>query len=119
MTSIEEETEQDMINQSVHVELKQRQTISKLPFMHDAAIKLYPNKTKGLRVYNQQLKELSKQPKDNEQVIESEKKLQDFGHFELTHNLRNHLQIMLKDSPTQNFIPWRVVWKAYSVSTPC
>ena len=26
---------------------------------------------------------------------------------------------MLKDSPIQNFIPWRVVWKAYSESTPC
>ena len=26
---------------------------------------------------------------------------------------------MLEDSPIQNFIPWRVVWKVNSVSTPC
>ena len=26
---------------------------------------------------------------------------------------------MLKDSPIQNIIPWRVVWKANSVDTPC
>ena len=51
-----------MINQSVHVDLKQCQTIANLPLMHDPAIKFYPNKTKALKVNNQQLKKLSKQP---------------------------------------------------------
>ena len=98
MTGIKEEIEQDMINQSVHVDLKQRQTIANLRLMHDPAIKLYPNKTKALNVYNQQLKKLSKQPEDKEQVIQSEMKLQDFEHAELSCNLPNHLQIMLKDA---------------------
>ena len=71
-----------MINQSVHVDLKQRQTIANVPLMHDPAIKLYPNKTKALKDYNQQLKKLSKQPRDKEQVIQSEKKLEDPGHVE-------------------------------------
>ena len=119
MKSIKEEIEQDMINQSVHVDLKQRQTIANLTLMHDSAIKLYRNKTKALKVYNQQLKKLSKQPQDKEQVIQSEKKLQDLGHVEFTRNLPNNLQIMLENSPIQNFIPWRVVWKVNSVSTPC
>ena len=119
MTIIKEEIEQDMINQSVHVDLKQHQTIANLTLMHDSAIKLYRNKTKALKVYNQQLKKLSKQPQEKEQVIQSEKKLQDLGHVEFTSNLPNHLQIIFKDSPIQNFIPWRVVWKANSVSTPC
>ena len=44
ITSIKEEIEKDMINQSVHVDLKQCQTIANLPLMHDPAIKLYPNK---------------------------------------------------------------------------
>ena len=60
ITSIKEQIEQDMINQSVHVDLRQRQTIANLPLMHDPVIKLYPNKTKALKVYNQQLKKLSK-----------------------------------------------------------
>ena len=119
MTSIKEEIEQGTINQSVHVDLKQRQTMANLTLMHDPAIKLYPNKTKALKVYNQQLKKLSKQPQDKEHVIQLEKKLQDLGHVEFTHNLPNHLHIMLKNSPIQNFIPRRVVWKANSVSTPC
>ena len=73
MTSIKEEIEQDMINQSVHVDLKQLQIIANLPLRHEPAIKLYPNKTKALKVYNQQLKKLSKQPQDKEQVIQSKK----------------------------------------------
>ena len=56
MTIIKEEIEQDMINQSVHVDLKQHQTIANLTLMHDSTIKLYPNKAKALKVYNQQLK---------------------------------------------------------------
>ena len=75
ITSIKEEIEQDMINQSVHVDLKQCQTIANLPLMHDPAIKFYPNKTKALKVYNQQLKKLSKEPQAKEQVIQSEKKI--------------------------------------------
>ena len=77
------------------------------------------HKTKALKVYNQQIKKLSKQPLDKEQIIQSEKKLQNPGHVEFSRNLPDHLQIMLKDTPIQNFIPWRVVWKANSVSTPC
>ena len=73
MTSTKEEIEQDMINQSVHVDLKQLQIIANLPLRHEPAIKLYPNKTKALKVYNQQLKKLSKQPQDKEQVIQSKK----------------------------------------------
>ena len=73
MASIKEEIEQDMINQSVHVDLKQLQIIANLPLRHEPAIKLYPNKTKALKVYNQQLKKLSKQPQDKEQVIQSKK----------------------------------------------
>ena len=66
MTSIKEEIEQEMINRSVHVDLKQRQKIINLPLIYDPAIKLYPNKTKALKAYNQQLKKLCKQPQDKE-----------------------------------------------------
>ena len=116
--SIKEEVEQDMINQSVHVDLKQRQTIANLPLIHDPAIKLHPNKTKALKVYNQQLKKLNKQPQDIEQIIQSRKNLQDLGRVKFTCNLPKHLQIMLKYSSIEDFTSWRIVWKANSVSTP-
>ena len=107
-----------MINQSVHVELKQRQATANLPLTHDPAIQLYPN-IKALKVYNHQQKKLNKQPQDKDQVVQSEKKLQDLGHAKFMRNLQNHLQLILKDSPIQNFTPWHVVWKANSESTPC
>ena len=44
-----------------------------LPLMHDPAIKLYPNKTKALKVYNQPLEQLIKLPPDKEQIIQSKK----------------------------------------------
>ena len=87
--------------------------------MLEPAIKLYPNKIKTLKVYNRQLKKLSKQLQGKEQVIQSEKKLKDLGHAQLTRNLPNLLQVMLKDTPIQNCIIWHVMWKANSVSTPC
>ena len=68
-----------MRNQSVHVDLKQHQTIAKLPLMHDPAIKLYPNKIKALKFYDQQLKKISKEPQDKEQVIQSEKNCKTLG----------------------------------------
>ena len=83
--------------------------------MLELAIKLYPNKIKTLKVYNRQLKKLSKQLQGKEQ----EKKLKDLGHAQLTRNLPNLLQVMLKDTPIQNCIIWHVMWKANSVSTLC
>ena len=56
-------------------------------------------KIKTLKVYTRQLKKLGKQLQDKEQVIQSEKKLKDLGNVQLTRNLPNLLQVMLKDTP--------------------
>ena len=119
LTSIKEEVEQDLINQSVVVDFTNRQTTAKLPLLHNPTIKLCPNKYKAIKVYNQQVKKLNNNPDDKEQIINSEKKLQDLGHVDYVRNLPDHLQEILKNSPVQNFIPWRVVWKGSSISTPC
>ncbi|XP_057296216.1 uncharacterized protein LOC130625165 [Hydractinia symbiolongicarpus] len=39
--------------------------------------------------------------------------------MEYVKNLTYEQQKQLKDNPNQNFIPWRVVWKPNSVTTPC
>ena len=92
--SIREEVEQD-VNQSVEVDLQNRKTIARLPVMHNPAIKLHPNKDKALKVFNQQLKKLSKNQKDKEDVIRSEQKLHDLGHVDYVKNLSCELQEML------------------------
>ena len=117
--SIKEEIEQDLINKSVTVDLKQRTTTASLPLLHNPTIKLTPNQFNALRVYQQQIKKLNKNPKDKEDVITSQDKLQKLGYVDYVKNLPEHQQIMLRTSPIQNFIPWRAVWKDNSLSTPC
>ena len=53
--SAREEVEQDVINNSVEVSIKNRVTVAPLPLMQNPAIKLPPNKNKALQIYNQQI----------------------------------------------------------------
>merc|ERR1711965_358822 len=117
--SINEEVEQDIINKSVFVDTNKGKTEAKLPFIQDPSRNLAPNKEKALAVYNSQVRRLSKDFKDREDAIKSEAKLQDLGFVDYVENLSESQQKILKESPIQNFIPWLVVWKESSVSTPC
>ena len=72
-----------------------------------------------MKVYQQQLKKISKSLSDKEQVLKSEGKLQSLGFVEYTRNLSAEQQEMLKSNEIQNYIQWRIVWKDNSISTPC
>ena len=80
--SIREEVEQDLIDRSVKVDVQNCITTAVLPIIHDPGIKLSPNKHKALKVYNQQLQKLQRNPIDKEAVIKSEGKLQQLGHVD-------------------------------------
>ena len=49
--NIKEEVEQSIINSSVKVDVKNHITTTSLPFIHDPAAKLAPNKIKAMKVY--------------------------------------------------------------------
>ncbi|XP_066913300.1 uncharacterized protein [Clytia hemisphaerica] len=93
---------------------------AKLPFTHNPDVKLAPNKDKALKVYQQQLRKLNRKEnlKDKEDIINSEKKLQNLVFVDYVRNLPNDIQRQLQ-TQTKHFIPWRAVWKPGSVSTPC
>ena len=114
-----EEVEQDVINNSVEVNIKNKVNVASLPFMQNPAIKLVPNKNKALQINNQQIRKLDQNLQDKRDTIESEAKLQKLGFVEFVKNLTPEQQKMLKASDVQNFIPWRAVWNGNSVSTPC
>ena len=119
--SIKEEVEQSLIESSVSVDLETSTTTATLPFIDNPQLKLAPNKDLAMKVYRQQLRKLN-QPantQDKQDVIQSEQKLQQMGFVEYVKNLPQDIQRMLQDSPIQNYIPWRAVWKGNSVSTPC
>ena len=117
--SIKEEIEQNLIDSSITLDLGNKQIIAKLPFVEDPSKKLAPNKSTALKIYNQQLKKLNQNPVDKSEILESESKMQQLGFVDYVENLTSEQQDMLQKSPAQNFIPWRVVWKTTSVSTPC
>ena len=50
-------------------------------------VKLSNNKDIALKIYNQQLRKLSKNLQDKADVITSENKLQRLGHVDYVHNL--------------------------------
>ena len=109
--SIREEAEQEIINESVKLDLATNTITATLPLLQDPTTKLAPNKEVALKVYNQQLKKLNKveNDRDKQDIIASEKKLHDLGFVDYVHNLPTDQQEMLKSSPVKNFIPWRAV----------
>ena len=117
--SMREEIEQDLINKSVKVDTERGVTIARLPLLEDPVVKLAPNKAKALAVYNSQVRKLAKNPKDKDDVLASEAKLQSLGHVDYVRNLPESQQAMLRQNKIQNYIPWSSVWKDNSLSTPC
>ena len=119
--SIREDAEQAIINSSVHVDLANKVTTARLPFICDPTEKLLPNKSIALKVYQQQLRKLNKpeNANDKQDIIQSEAKLHKLGFVDYVSNLSPEMQEMLRSQPIQNYIPWRAVWKPSSLSTPC
>ena len=56
--SIQEEIEQDIIDNSVYVQVESGITIAKLPFLENPLDKLSPNREKAMAVYKGQVKKL-------------------------------------------------------------
>ena len=114
---VREEVEQDVIHNSVEVNIKKRVTISSFPLMQNSVIKLASNKNKALQIYNQEIQKLDQNLQDKRDVTESEAKVQKLGFVEFVKNVTLKQQQMLKAGGVQNFIPWRAVWNGNSVST--
>ena len=117
--SIQEEIEQDIIDNSVHVDVQKGFTIAKLPFIMDPMSTLVTNKSTALSVYKSQVRKLDRNPKDREDVIESERKMQKLGFVDSLENLTQDQRETIDKSPIHYYIPWRAVWNTNSLSTPC
>ena len=117
--SIKEEVEQGLIDSCVTVNLDESYTESKLPFICDPVTKLTSNRHIAEKVYQGQIRKLSKSPKDKNDVIEAFNKLIELGFFVKYDDLAENEKVMIDKSPIKYFIPWRPVWNENSVSTAC
>ena len=116
--SIKEEVEQDLISKSVHIDIDKSDGYASFSLIGDPVVKLAPNRHKAQKTYDQQMKHLERFPEDKESVIKSEVKLQQLGFVEWIKNLSEESQNKLRENDIHNFLPWRVVLKENSMTSP-
>ena len=117
--SIREEVEQDVIDNSVIVDVANRETIASLPLIADPVVRLAPNRSIVERSYYRQVNKVLRDPNDKAAIIKAEGALQSMGFVAWVKDLPPDTQKSLRENPVQNFIAWSAAWKSDSVTTPC
>ena len=117
--SVQEELESEILERCVRVDIKEGRSVAKLPFLVNPDTRLKPNDRLARKVYDSQIRVLSKNPEDKASAIRFEGKLQELGFVEYLHNLSPAQQDMILKAPTRYVISWFPVWNENSVSTPC
>ena len=116
--SLKTEYEQSLIDKSVCLDTEKNIVIAHLPFLEDPDVRLGDNSRTARKVYNGVVKRLNKSPKDLQDVIKAEGKLQELGFVEWLEDLPMEDQRMIMDAGVRYVIPWRAVW-SHSMTTPC
>ena len=119
LISIQEEVEQNIIDKSVHVDIQKCESVARLPFICNPVLKLASNRVNALAVYHAQVRKLSKNLKDRDDVINFERKLQKLGFVDFIDDLTAEQKFKIESSELQYFFPWRPVWNKNSVTTDC
>ena len=115
--SIKDEVEQSLIDKSVTLDVVNKVCNAKLPFVSNPENKIGSTLSTAMKVYKGQIKALSKSLGDKQAVIDFEGKLQDFGYVDWVENLNEEDKKLIRNSPIQYFIAWRIAWSD-SISTP-
>ena len=113
-----EHMDDELIKSSVFFDKKEQKFCCPLPFIEDPATSLAPNIDQAKSVYKKIVKSLKDKPDDKSAIIKSFSKLVDLGYVEPLKNMSKELQQEIQ-SKQLHFIPWNVVYKDTSVSTPC
>ena len=109
--------EEQIINDLINYDPSKGRFCVPLPFKRDPESNLAPNMLQSKRFYKKIVKELSNRPKDKSEVIKSFNKQIELGFIQKLSDLNPELQESIL-SKTLYVIPWNVVWKSTSVTTP-
>ena len=115
--SVREEAEMEMIEQSVSLDLDQKQIICSLPLRGEEQQFLTSNLPRAKKVLEQQVRQYGGQPETKELIVKAFKKLFDNSHASFLHELSPDELSMFIHKPIQYFIPWRIAFSD-SVTTP-
>ena len=116
--SLREEAEEQMIKESVKLDIQNRRIICSLPVRGPEQDFLTTNRDRAMKVLDQQCRKYHGDEEIRETALKAFKKLFDNGHAALVSDVEEEVleQFIYKDP--QYFIPWRLVFKD-SVSTTC
>ena len=107
--SIMEEVEQAVVDKCVTVDIFSKKTTARLPFLTDPKYKLTYNLHIARKIYDRQLRQLNRSPKDKQDVIDTQNKLQSLGFVDAFDNLTQDQRSNISSRPVKYFIPWRAV----------
>ena len=119
--SINEEREQALIQASVDFDPGEGKLTATLPFIKDPAANLHDNKHVAKKILERNWSKLNRHPEEKKEVIQSFKKLYDRGFIQKVDDLNDSEKELMSKSliPSGGYvIPWQVVRKRSSVSTP-
>ena len=113
--SLQEETEQFMIENSVSYDKDMKVMVAQLPFLETTTIQLSDNYFSAKKILESQIRQLNKRPGGVEQVELSHNKLRDRGYVMKLEDLPPDVRVAA--SQPGYYIPWRTV-QSDSLSTP-
>ena len=118
-SSLREEQEQFLIEDSITFIPEEKRLVSFLPFISDPSTELKPNRYNAEKVFQSQMKKVQSSNDVKEDVLASFNKLADRGYLAPLSSLSETTQKLIKDEKDPGYwIPWRTVYKENSLSTP-
>ena len=117
--SLKDEREQALIENSLSYDEENKTLYASLPFIQDPMEKLSCNKHIAKAIFESQMRQIKKSPELRQDILESHDKLAKKGYLLKESDLtRQDLEKMSISSHPGYFIPWKVVYKHSSQSTP-
>ena len=117
--SLKEEAEQAQIENSVNLNVQEKTLEASLPFIDSPATKLTDNKKVAISIFRSQMRNIEKNPDMREDMVKSHDKLVSRGFVMKESDLPSEARKQYNKIEGQGYyIPWRVVFKESSLSTP-
>ena len=117
--SLKEEAEQAQIENSVQLNVPAKTLEASLPFIDSPATKLTDNKKVAISIFQSQMRNIQKNPDMREDIVRSHDKLLTKGFVMKETDLPPDIKAEYGKVDGQGYyIPWRVVFKESSLSTP-
>ena len=117
-TSLEEEADQAQIDSSVWFNPELSRMEARLPFKKDPVKALQNNRFQAERMLRAQLRAIAKRPGSREDVFKAHNKLRDKGHVMALSELKEEQRKLVEECEGSYYIPWSIVCKPGSVSSP-